>query len=217
MGDAADAVFGRLIGGRPSLDFVNTVGGRAGGGSRGAARRAHAVIDERLTSYDALLGWGVLSGSLARAEAAALDRQAAAHPRRAAAVLRRALELREALYHTFTAALEGAAPRGADLSVLNAELAVARSHERLAATPEFGWAWDRDAGALDRPLWPVATDAAELLVSGDPSRLGRCPAPDCGWLFLDTSRSGRRQWCDMATCGNVAKVRRFRARRGGAG
>jgi predicted RNA-binding Zn ribbon-like protein len=32
-------------------------------------------------------------------------------------------------------------------------------------------------------------------------------------VFEDESRAGRRRWCDMATCGNRAKVRRYRARR----
>jgi predicted RNA-binding Zn ribbon-like protein len=31
-------------------------------------------------------------------------------------------------------------------------------------------------------------------------------------LFLDISKNSRRQWCDMQTCGNLAKVRRFRRR-----
>jgi len=31
-------------------------------------------------------------------------------------------------------------------------------------------------------------------------------------MFLDTSRNGRRHWCDMKDCGNLAKVRRFRQR-----
>jgi predicted RNA-binding Zn ribbon-like protein len=31
-------------------------------------------------------------------------------------------------------------------------------------------------------------------------------------LFFDTSRNGRRAWCDMKTCGNLAKVRRFRSK-----
>jgi predicted RNA-binding Zn ribbon-like protein len=62
-------------------------------------------------------------------------------------------------------------------------------------------------------LWPVARSAAELLTSGDLARVGQCPGEECGWLFLDTSRAGRRQWCDMADCGNLAKVRRFRDQR----
>jgi predicted RNA-binding Zn ribbon-like protein len=31
-------------------------------------------------------------------------------------------------------------------------------------------------------------------------------------MFLDISKNGRRQWCDMQDCGNLAKVRRFRQR-----
>jgi predicted RNA-binding Zn ribbon-like protein len=31
-------------------------------------------------------------------------------------------------------------------------------------------------------------------------------------VFYDTSRTGRRRWCDMATCGNRAKAARHRAR-----
>ena len=35
----------------------------------------------------------------------------------------------------------------------------------------------------------------------------------CRWIFYDTSRTGRRRWCDMATCGNRAKQARHRAPR----
>ncbi|TIU06903.1 MAG: CGNR zinc finger domain-containing protein, partial [Mesorhizobium sp.] len=34
--------------------------------------------------------------------------------------------------------------------------------------------------------------------------------PRCGWLFLDTSRGGKRRWCSMRTCGNREKVSRHR-------
>ncbi len=32
----------------------------------------------------------------------------------------------------------------------------------------------------------------------------------CGWLFLDSSRGGRRRWCSMSTCGNREKASRHR-------
>ena len=38
-----------------------------------------------------------------------------------------------------------------------------------------------------------------------------CPGDDCGYLFRDTSH-GRRRWCSMRSCGNRAKVQRFRDR-----
>jgi predicted RNA-binding Zn ribbon-like protein len=31
-------------------------------------------------------------------------------------------------------------------------------------------------------------------------------------VFFDSSPTGRRRWCDMATCGNRAKAARHRAR-----
>jgi predicted RNA-binding Zn ribbon-like protein len=39
-------------------------------------------------------------------------------------------------------------------------------------------------------------------------RLRSCPR--CDWLFLDTSRGGKRRWCSMRTCGNREKVSRHR-------
>jgi predicted RNA-binding Zn ribbon-like protein len=51
--------------------------------------------------------------------------------------------------------------------------------------------------------------ACELLVGAERRRIKECPAPDgCGWLFLDASKNAARRWCDMRTCGNIAKARR---------
>ncbi len=126
----------------------------------------------------------------------------------------RALALREAIYRIARAAQERWKPEVDDVAVLNDEVRIARSHERLAGAPPLAWAWDDD-DALDRVLWPVACDAAALFTDeGALGRIGQCPGPECGWLFQDTSRAGRRKWCDMADCGNVAKVQRFRQRQG---
>jgi predicted RNA-binding Zn ribbon-like protein len=46
----------------------------------------------------------------------------------------------------------------------------------------------------------------------DPGRIRRCAGPACVLLFLDVSKSGRRRWCDMAVCGNRAKVAAHHAR-----
>jgi predicted RNA-binding Zn ribbon-like protein len=100
-----------------------------------------------------------------------------------------------------------------DLETLNRELRVARAHERLVASPRFAWEADNPPAALDRVLWPVVRSAADLLTSPELERVGQCRGEECGWLFLDISRSRRRQWCHMADCGNLAKVRRFRQRR----
>lgn len=209
-----DAPFGKLVGGALCLDFVNTVRGRVSNADRRGGRDdADRIVGERLASYDALLRWTVLAGVLTTGQAKLLAQEASERPADAEAALARALAVREAMYRVFRAAIHEWPPREDDLETLNRELRIARAHERLVASPRYGFEWNETRGALDRMVWPVVRSAAELLTSASLERVGQCPGDECGWLFLDTSRSRRRQWCDMGECGNVAKVRRFRQRR----
>jgi predicted RNA-binding Zn ribbon-like protein len=50
-------------------------------------------------------------------------------------------------------------------------------------------------------------------VDEDRPAIRECAAGTCTWLFLDRSRSHRRRWCSMTSCGNREKVRRFYARK----
>jgi predicted RNA-binding Zn ribbon-like protein len=121
--------------------------------------------------------------------------------------------LRETLYRLFKSVVEKWRADPADIERLNEELYIARGHQTLVSTGnKLGWKWDDTDEALDRVLWPLALAGAELLSSGDLSRLRQCGGEECGWLFLDTSRNRSRQWCEMSECGNLAKVRRFRQR-----
>jgi predicted RNA-binding Zn ribbon-like protein len=43
-------------------------------------------------------------------------------------------------------------------------------------------------------------------------RLRRCGNSTCYWLFLDETKNCSRRWCEMASCGNLMKVRRHRER-----
>jgi predicted RNA-binding Zn ribbon-like protein len=63
-------------------------------------------------------------------------------------------------------------------------------------------------------LWPVLWSAARLLAAPELAHLRKCAAPNCGWLFVDTTRNRSRRWCDMRVCGNRDKVRRHRRRAG---
>ncbi|MGE5485486.1 MAG: CGNR zinc finger domain-containing protein [Ignavibacteriales bacterium] len=60
-------------------------------------------------------------------------------------------------------------------------------------------------------LSEIAASFADLLAHHDPTRIKICRNPDCHWVFYDDSRSRTRRWCED-TCGNLMKVRRFRAR-----
>jgi predicted RNA-binding Zn ribbon-like protein len=72
--------------------------------------------------------------------------------------------------------------------------------------------WPEASRRLESPLWPAALSAAELLTSPLLERVRECASPTCGWLFLDLSRNSTRRWCDMLSCGNRAKARRFHER-----
>jgi predicted RNA-binding Zn ribbon-like protein len=107
-------------------------------------------------------------------------------------------------------------PSPAALKQLNEVLALFLRASRLARNGDgFSWAWRPGSPSLDLPLWIVGRSAAELL-TGDPlDRLRSCAGgADCGWVFLDTSRNGRRRWCEMEVCGSRAKMRRYRDRHG---
>ncbi|WP_159805584.1 CGNR zinc finger domain-containing protein [Cellulomonas citrea] len=58
----------------------------------------------------------------------------------------------------------------------------------------------------------VLAAATTLTATGCWSRLKLCPADDCLEAFYDRSRNRSRIWCDMAGCGNRAKLRSYRTR-----
>jgi predicted RNA-binding Zn ribbon-like protein len=201
-GAPADRWMFHLSGGRLCLDLANTVSWRRGG-----------QPIERLRDYGDVVAWARQARVLAEREARLLQGEAMRHPSAAARVLARARALREAIYRLFAALARGTAPNAADLAHLDQELNDALRHLHLVqARPGFALAWPTVTGQLGHPLWAVARSAAEVLTSDDLRRLKTCPAANCGWVFLDTTRSGTRRWCDMTVCGSRAKARRYYAR-----
>jgi predicted RNA-binding Zn ribbon-like protein len=61
-------------------------------------------------------------------------------------------------------------------------------------------------------LGTIAAAYFTAAVRGDWPRVRRCPAPDCAWVFWDSSKNASRRWCSMRVCGNRAKARAFRLR-----
>jgi predicted RNA-binding Zn ribbon-like protein len=158
------------------------------------------------------VAWAQQVGLLSDGEAQQLLQGASHRPEDAAAILERAIDLREAMYRTFSAVAGNRPVEAADIALLNKWLKNAQGQLQLVTTDTgFTWQWAGDGTSLRQMLWPIARSAAELLVSEDLNQVKEC-ADDrgCGWLFLDTSRNQRRRWCSMESCGNRAKVRRHR-------
>ncbi|MFB9676121.1 CGNR zinc finger domain-containing protein [Streptosporangium vulgare] len=176
-----------LVGNALCLDFTNTVN------SRPVARR----------------DW------LATPEEAVTWAHAAGHPieRRTglAAALPEARDLRETVFRVFRPLTDGDDPPRADLDALTATYAGGLAHARFEHDEgrfRFVWPAPRTVGTL---LREVAASAVDLLARGPLERIHACPS--CYWLFLDTSKNGRRRWCSMTTCGSRDKARRYYAAR----
>ena len=185
------------------LDFVNTVNDRPTPYRR-----------EMLDSYSDLVTWSQQAHILTDDQAQRLLEKAAHHPKDASAILQRAIVLREAIHDIFFVIADDASPNEGNLAILNTELAEAMSQARIVPKANsFVWDWTGKEDALNHILWLVARSAADLLISGELHDVRVCSAPDCQWLFLDTSKNHSRRWCDMKGCGNRAKVRRHYERK----
>ena len=192
-----------IVGGHPVVDFVNTV----------HSWRADPPPDY-LLEFDDFIDWNRML-ELLRPKAASRFKAGTAREKDGA--FAEAIALRDSLHRLFQAVAEGKSPPQRALDHLNAVMHETGPWRRLAV--------DKSAGVgIIRPTWhftdapalaalgPIAWAAADLLESGRLERLKECPGPRCGWVFLDASKNRSRTWCSMKTCGNTAKVERFRKR-----
>jgi predicted RNA-binding Zn ribbon-like protein len=121
-----------------------------------------------------------------------------------------ALSLREAIWRAAEAIRQSNAPSPEDVDTIN----------RVAATPDLSpqlvlkgleqvWGSPITASAA---LSLIARDAIDLFAGELRSRIRACENPNCGLMFVDTSRPGVRRWCLMKRCGNMAKTSRYRGK-----
>ena len=120
-----------------------------------------------------------------------------------------ARELRAALKVLFQARIDRQSASKKALAVINRHLANHCTQRELRVSSDGGeFQLVPSGNALSVPvlLAILAHEGAVLLASPQAEHLRRCSNPDCILTFVDTSRSHRRRWCSMDTCGNRAKV-----------
>jgi predicted RNA-binding Zn ribbon-like protein len=187
-----------LVAGHVALDFTNTVTAR------------DTTPRDWLDGYARLIEWSALSGIVDPVTQARLSTLANRAPRDAAAALGRARKVREAIHDVCVSLLGKGGPVKAAVGELEAAWKRAAARGSLTAgRRQLRLAPDLDTSGLDLPLDVLVFEAMALLAELDSQRTRVCRGRDCGWLFVDTSKSGRRVWCDMGTCGNTAKSQRF--------
>jgi predicted RNA-binding Zn ribbon-like protein len=184
----------RLDGGRPCLDFVNTIHDRF----------AAAPLDYLATPQH-YKQWCLRTQLLSRPEAERIDV--------ALSILGEARSYREHLHAMLSAVIDGEAVPAKSLRECDRLLHQAWSALSLHPGSPGGVCWP--PGTLDArlPLKRIALSALDVLRTAQPHRLKRCASADsCGWFFYDDSKGGRRRWCAMEACGTVDKMRRYRRR-----
>jgi predicted RNA-binding Zn ribbon-like protein len=182
-----------FIGGHPALDLANAV----------YDRRAPVANNELFGSIVDIAGWLRASGIADETQADLVSGIADA------ALLDRVRGIREATFAIFDAIANGKPVPAEALGLLfqqaNDGLSAARMRmngTRAALTPSQ---W-RIPDAITMLLAILSIEAFFNLPR---ERIRSCPR--CGWVFVDTSRGGKRRWCSMDICGNREKSARHKA------
>jgi predicted RNA-binding Zn ribbon-like protein len=188
-----------LIGGHAALDFLNTV-----------KYRGEDDPQDKLASLSDVIEWAQVAGLLSDAEANKLTRQSKKSAS-ATRVYHEICTFREEVRILF----ESTNLKGARYARAVSQVEMAISALRPIATI------NRDSGELTKRIViktaddlkaRIVTAAAEVLAARTDLRIKVCGGSDCDWMFIDRTKAGRRQWCDTRSCGNIARVRRFRLR-----
>lgn len=190
----------KLHAGHPALELVNTLD-----------LRFSANAKELIPAYSDLLRLTAQLRLLTADQARKLTRTIDAKD--AQRVLASTVELREALAAVLYGRIDGGKPPAERVETLEKHFHAAALQRRLVAgNSHLVWTWSGAEQQAEIPLWKLAQAASDLLVSSDAQRIKDCGDPTCRWLFLDLSKNHTRRWCDMKTCGNRMKARRYQAR-----
>jgi predicted RNA-binding Zn ribbon-like protein len=188
-----------LIGGRLSIDFVNELGSSSD------------------FSWEALLRFLLVTRIISSERSAQLLALPQNDPQSAGALLGKAQRLHASLHDCFSALIRKESLSRDWVEPINEVLRITEGHDELL---HQNGAWGLDfvarEGGLDWLLAAIARSAAELIAEGASARLRVCSNPSCGLFFHDNSRTRRRRWCSMSSCGNRHKVAAF-SRRHAAG
>lgn len=117
-----------------------------------------------------------------------------------------ARELREAIYVLARARVSNRPVDAAARSTLNRWAKLPARIPQLTSDGAITWTGDASSS-----LAAIARDAVELFGTSQAERIRACEGEGCAIVFFDSSRAGERRWCSMASCGNKAKLRRFRS------
>lgn len=184
----------RLDGGVYCLDFVNTVPDRFDGTDR-----------DNLGNFYDLIYWAKKAKIIDGSTFASLEKMATLHEKKAKDFFLEAVSLRTLIYSIFKPVSSGQKVKSADLEAFNVLVKRYFSFLEIGARKsDFVEQWNFDSSQFYSVTAPIVKSAYELLLSPKLERIKECS--NCGWLFFDTTKNGRRRWCSMEDCGSNVKA-----------
>ena len=185
------------------IDFINTY------------ETDRGVAHDHLETFETAVRWLFDHDLLHDETRDALLADAARDGRLAERALARIRRTRVALRELFDASVDRRRPDLDALAEVNRALRTHYVYELVPASDGVSMGHRHEGDPIDGALARLAESIAREISVGDPDRLRICANDQCRWVFVDRSRTGKRKWCDMASCGNRAKAARLRERRRG--
>ena len=119
-----------------------------------------------------------------------------------------ALLLREATWRVAQAIRQNETPLTEDIEIINRAAAASDLPPQLEPN-DLQQVWYSPTTST-AALSTIARDAIDLFSGELRSRIRECENPNCRLMFVDASRPGKRRWCLMKRCGNMAKTSTYR-------
>jgi predicted RNA-binding Zn ribbon-like protein len=184
----------RLDGGVLCLDFVNTIPDRFDGSNR-----------DHLQSFNDLIYWARKAKVIDGAESTSLEKASTSNERKAKDFFAEAIQLRSLIYSLFQPVSQQQKLKAFDLEQFNKLVSKYFQFLQLAAERDgFAEQWSFESNHFYSITAPIVKSAYDLLLSDKLHRVKQCP--NCGWLFLDATKNGKRRWCSMQDCGSAVKA-----------
>jgi predicted RNA-binding Zn ribbon-like protein len=184
----------RLDGGVLCLDFVNTIPDRFDGSNR-----------DHIQTFNDLIYWARKAKVIDSAQTASLEKAVHANERKAKDFFTEAIQLRGLIYSLFQPVAQQQKLKSPDLEQFNKLVSKYFPFLQIVADRDrFAEQWSFESNHFYSITAPIVKSAYELLLSDKLHRVKQCP--NCGWLFLDATKNGKRRWCSMQDCGNAVKA-----------
>jgi len=187
-----------LDGGTLCLNFVNSV-----------KNRFEKPVYEFIIAPDDWILWSHRTQICDELSKQRLSKYVSENSEKAIKELNRIIKVREVFYRIFRNIAQKKSPLIEDIRIFNNVLSFSFRFLNIGISDNLETIsiWNYKETDLLYPLLPIMKSAYELLTTGLKEHIKECP--NCGWLYLDKSKSNSRIWCNMKTCGNTMKIKKY--------